>query len=189
MVEDGNILPQAEIDAIFKQAAVRNLETNAVLGKINPSSVVPGNKPKESRKAKTASSNNSNPQPSTSQKAGTDKSSETEKLNEIMTLLGKLTRRIENLENNISTVSQSDSNITDSSELETRLLQRIKNDEIDLHKVNKRIINILARLKETPGYGVRGGYTCNSCGSHGFIAIPMKCSNCGTQGWLGWWPD
>ena len=189
MSDDGNVLPQAEIDALFKQATGRKLVAPEAPEQVNLSPVPSGNQPKESPKAKVASPETTDPQSSTSFKADSSKSPGTEKLDELMAALGKLTRRIENLEENISTLSQSKPDTTDNSDLERRLLQKIKNEEINLHKVNKRVNNILIRLKKTPGYGVRDNYTCKSCGSHGFMAIPMQCSNCGTQGWLGWWPE
>lgn len=189
MSDDGNVLPQAEIDALFKQATGKDLATPAAPKKVNPAPIAPRTQSKESPKVKAALDGNNGSQSSTSGKADSLKSPDTEKLDEIMATLDKLSRRIENLEENISTLSQSKPNTTDNSEMERRLLSKLKNEEINLHKVNKRVNSILTRLKETPGYGVRGNYTCNNCGSHGFMAIPMRCSSCGTQGWLGWWPE
>ena len=189
MSDDGNVLPQAEIDAIFKQATGRNLAAPASPEQVTPSVVSSGTQTKKSLKVKATSPESNPPQSSTSLKADSAKPFNTEKLDEIIATLDNLTRRIENLEENIFSLSQSKPENTDNSNLERQIMQKIKNEEINLHKVNNRVNNILTNLKETPGYGVRGNYTCRSCGSHGFMAIPMKCSNCGTQGWLGWWPE
>jgi hypothetical protein len=189
MSDDGNVLPQAEIDAIFKQATGRSLVEPVASKQGNSSTVSSGTRPKESPKVKDKPPESTPPRPSSSSKADSAKPIDTEKLDEIMATLGKLTQRIENLEEKITTLSQSKPDTTDNSDLERQLLQKVKNEEINLHKVNKRINNIITMLKGTPGYGVRDNYTCNNCGSHGFIAIPVKCSSCGTQGWLGWWPE
>jgi hypothetical protein len=189
MSDDGNVLPQAEIDAIFKKATGRSLVDPVASEQGNPSTVLSGTRSKESPKVKVKSTGSTPPQSSTSLKSDSAKPLDTEKLDEIMATLGKLTQRIENLEETISTLGQSTPDTTNNSDLERRLLQKIKNEEVNLHKVNKRVSNIITLLKGTPGYGVRNSYTCSNCGSNGLIAIPVKCSSCGTQGWLGWWPE
>ena len=162
MGNDGNILPQAEIDSLFNQVAGKNLETSDI----------------------------SNTQSTTSLKKDPDKYSDNdEKFDEIMKAIEQLTRRIEKLEENISDRNRSNKDVTDNGDIEKQLLQKTKKEEINLHQISRRVSNIVNLLNETPGYGVRGKYTCNNCGANGFIAIPMKCSCCGTEGWLGWWPE
>jgi len=57
-----------------------------------------------------------------------------------------------------------------------------------LDKIDCRVMTVTKKLQDTPSYGVRGDYKCESCGSTGFTAIPLKCTSCGKEGWWGWWP-
>jgi len=57
-----------------------------------------------------------------------------------------------------------------------------------LDKTDCRVMTVTKKLQDTPSYGVRGDYKCDSCGSTGFAAIPLKCTSCGKEGWWGWWP-
>jgi len=51
------------------------------------------------------------------------------------------------------------------------------------------VTTVLRKLRDTPSYGVRSDFTCESCGSQGFAAIPLRCTSCGKEGLWGWWPD
>ncbi len=51
-----------------------------------------------------------------------------------------------------------------------------------------RSTKLAANLEGTPGYGVQGTFACESCGSRGTVAMPLRCTRCGTEGWWGWWP-
>ena len=57
-----------------------------------------------------------------------------------------------------------------------------------LDKIDCRVMTVTNKLQDTPSYGVRGDYKCESCGSTGFTAVPLKCTSCGKEGWWGWWP-
>ena len=56
-----------------------------------------------------------------------------------------------------------------------------------LEKIDCRMTTVTKKLQDTPTYGVRGEYKCESCGSTGFAAVPLKCTSCGKEGWWGWW--
>lgn len=43
-------------------------------------------------------------------------------------------------------------------------------------------------LQATPAYGVHKTFTCKSCEGHGFVAIQVKCTQCGQMTWWGWHP-
>ncbi|HEY90215.1 MAG TPA: hypothetical protein G4O07_00100 [Dehalococcoidia bacterium] len=57
-----------------------------------------------------------------------------------------------------------------------------------LDRIDSRVMTVTKKLQDTPSYGVRDDFTCGSCGSQGFAAIPLKCTSCGKEGWWGWWP-
>jgi len=35
---------------------------------------------------------------------------------------------------------------------------------------------------------VRNNFQCSSCKSHGKVAMYLKCTCCGEEQWVGWWP-
>ena len=38
------------------------------------------------------------------------------------------------------------------------------------------------------GYRVQETFQCASCGEKGLVAGLVKCTACGGETWLGWWP-
>lgn len=50
------------------------------------------------------------------------------------------------------------------------------------------IDEVESKASESPLYGARYQITCDSCGSKGLIAIPVKCTKCGHQTYWGWHP-
>jgi hypothetical protein len=35
---------------------------------------------------------------------------------------------------------------------------------------------------------IKSNFRCNSCKSHGRVAMYLKCTSCGEEQWVGWWP-
>lgn len=66
--------------------------------------------------------------------------------------------------------------------------QRLDGVTRQLKKMEGRVGSISKNLEATPDYAARKDFTCSSCGSHGFLAVPLKCTGCGHEGWWGWWP-
>jgi len=44
------------------------------------------------------------------------------------------------------------------------------------------------KLSGDPLSGAKHQFTCNSCGSKGWIAAAIKCTKCGRENYFGWWP-
>jgi hypothetical protein len=44
------------------------------------------------------------------------------------------------------------------------------------------------KLSGDPLSGAKYQFTCNSCGSKGWIAAAIKCTKCGRENYFGWWP-
>lgn len=58
-----------------------------------------------------------------------------------------------------------------------------------LKKVSGQAESMMQGLQNTPGYGTRKNFQCKSCGTQGMIVSLVRCSKCGTEKWLGWWPQ
>ncbi|MEE8352958.1 MAG: hypothetical protein V3S10_00745 [Dehalococcoidales bacterium] len=69
-----------------------------------------------------------------------------------------------------------------------QMSQRLDGITRHLKKMDGRVDTISKSLEATPDYAARKDFTCSSCGSHGFLAVPLKCTGCGREGWWGWWP-
>jgi DNA mismatch repair ATPase MutL len=61
--------------------------------------------------------------------------------------------------------------------------------ESEIAKLSGRIEAITATLKDSIGYGIHRDFSCRSCGSKGHVAITIRCTHCGKEGWMGWWPE
>ena len=48
--------------------------------------------------------------------------------------------------------------------------------------------DVESEVSGDPLSGAKDRITCQSCGSKGFIAAPVKCTRCGRQMWSGWHP-
>jgi hypothetical protein len=57
-----------------------------------------------------------------------------------------------------------------------------------LKKVTAQVNNTAQGLQGTPGYGAQTSFKCSSCGAQGLVATPFRCTRCGKDRWLGWWP-
>jgi hypothetical protein len=60
--------------------------------------------------------------------------------------------------------------------------------QADIARLNTRLEGISRKLAATPGYNAGNLFKCSSCGASGQLAIPIKCTHCGEEGWWGWWP-
>jgi len=61
--------------------------------------------------------------------------------------------------------------------------------EAEIAKLGSHIEAITATLKDSIGYGIHRDFACRSCGSKGHVAITIRCTHCGKEGWMGWWPE
>ncbi|MBN2238700.1 MAG: hypothetical protein JW712_02915 [Dehalococcoidales bacterium] len=184
MSDAGNILPQAEIDALFKQATGRNLsappEVEAAKIVVAQETPKPPAEPVQKQQKEPVISRPAAPQPP---------STDTAEIDRILDVLSSLTKRIESIERNISELSQENASTPDISNTVSTLSRKINNESVNIKKINEQLTKITKALKGTPGYNARDTFVCSNCGSHGYLAVPMKCSNCGTEGMWGWYPQ
>jgi hypothetical protein len=186
MSDAGNVLPQAEIDALFKQATGRSLSAPpeieaaklvAVQEKPVPQPVK--STPVEKTVTRTESSS-ARPISSTQLDNAV--------LKKIQTTLDDLIKRIENLESDLGKLNQTEKKTPDLAGSVNMLAKKLESEVGNIQKINGRVEKIIRESTGTPGYGIREKFTCSKCGSHGYLVIPARCSCCGTEGWLGWWP-
>ncbi len=110
-------------------------------------------------------------------------------LDQLMTTMESLTRRIEAIEKNIGSLSNEKRDYPDYSSTINSLAAKVNNESLTVQQLDKQFATLKKQLKGTPGFAARDQFTCGTCGAHGYLAVPMKCSNCGTEGWWGWYPE
>lgn len=183
MSDDGSVLPQTDIDAIFKQATGKSIAPPPIAepapSDISPASASPVT-------PSTSPPQRTEPAAPTVQTASPEPPDDT--LMTIQATIADLVQRITTVETSVSRISHQERGVPDVSVPVQRLSQRLEAVVKDLQKVNGQVAGVLRGLGGTPGYGIRNSFTCESCGSHGLLAIPMKCTTCGNEGWWGWWP-
>ena len=191
MIDDdddaGSVLPQATIDALFKQATGNDIapppEAKPTAPSVTPrplaAPVTPSAGPTQRAEPvapKATPVQTPSPVPSD------------EVLKTLQATVTDLTQRITKVETSINRLGQKEREVPDVSVVIQRLSHRLGAVVKDLQKVDNQVERVLRGLDGTPDYGMRNDFTCESCGSHGFIAIPMRCTSCGGEGWWGWWP-
>jgi hypothetical protein len=69
------------------------------------------------------------------------------------------------------------------------LVDDVRDLKEQLAKLTSHVKAMSVRLRDTPAYGLHTHFTCRSCGASGNVAVIVKCTQCGEEGWQGWWPD
>lgn len=195
MSDAGNILPQAEIDALFKQATGRSLSAppevqaaKIVAAKEEQTPPNPGT-PKPAMKSEEISSSPPPSAPANNVSSTAETTAINNVLNKLMDTMETLTKRIEAIEKNISGSDTEKPDYPDYSSTINNLTTKVNSESFNIQQINNQLLKLKKQLKGTPGFAAREQFTCSACGSQGYVAVPMKCSSCGTEGWWGWYPE
>ena len=107
---------------------------------------------------------------------------------------------IAGLQKNIADLSGQVSKLTAAMQTITQLEEKVKQLEaiIKLMPDSTRtlkgrvdeISNVLEMLREEKSdHTLFEGFKCSHCRSQGLLALYVKCTSCGKESWMGWWPD
>jgi tetrahydromethanopterin S-methyltransferase subunit G len=103
--------------------------------------------------------------------------------------LADLVKRLSTMENAMARLDrlekQIDNNGGASAAAPAKELKEIKSEVQDL---SDRMNEISGNLKYSLGYGVGRIFQCKHCESKQLVALHVKCTDCGEETWLGWWP-
>ena len=172
MSDAGSVLPQEEIDEIFRQATGKSLGDSPAEPKPVEQPVVSASAPERPVETPTQSP-----------------AMDATMLERIMDKLNDLTQRIESMESEISVLWDRKSAQPDHSSNIEVLEDRLDRESEKIRKTGEQLSQIARALKGTPGYNAREQFTCTTCGSKGHLSVPMRCTECGTEGWWGWYPE
>ncbi len=103
---------------------------------------------------------------------------------QLQALVNTLTKRLIEAEKRIVQLEKQNKALsakinTSSSANVTAIVKEVK-------RLGGQVKNITANLDATPGYNAHNTFVCTSCGSKGKVAVPMRCTECGREGWKGW---
>ncbi|MBN1162090.1 MAG: hypothetical protein JXA17_09095 [Dehalococcoidales bacterium] len=105
---------------------------------------------------------------------------------DLKTKVAELTAEVNKLSTALQTVAQLEEKIR---QLETLM----KNAPESAGTLKARIDKIAAELEAGEGkksdYGFLEAFRCSHCRSKGNVAIYIKCTSCGKENWMGWWPE
>ncbi len=107
---------------------------------------------------------------------------------------------ISTLQKNIADLSREVSKLTAAMQTITQLEEKVKQFEAVIklmpgaNRALKGRIDEIASIVETIQQGKSDlafleGFTCNHCHVKSTVAIHIKCTSCGKDNWMGWWPD
>ncbi len=54
--------------------------------------------------------------------------------------------------------------------------------------LNARVQTLREYAAHSVGYRIHETFQCGACGQKGFVAGAVKCTACGQETWMGWWP-
>lgn len=186
MSEDGSVLPQSEIDALFKQATGKGIAPSASHSAAPSSTLKPQVNP-----VRPSISPQKTPRPATpsaipSRPAAPRPSSE--EIKALQATVAGLVQRMAKVEMPVRSRGQEEGKSPEVSIIVQQLSQRLEAMGRDLQKVSRRVTGITRGVADAPENGIHNGFVCQSCNAHGLVAIPIRCTVCGEESWWGWWP-
>jgi prefoldin subunit 5 len=216
VAHDDRILSQAEIDSLLRKILPKSDEPVA---SVQPVSVKPTepSKPKEVAPAGPAAASVKPTELSKLKesapaglKAASVKPTELSKLKTVdtpptlrpvaATKQESTSDEISSLQKNIADLSREVSKLAVAMQTISQLEERVKQLETSLklspdstRTLKSRIdeiSNILEMIQQKKSdYTFFEEYKCSHCQSKNLVAVHVKCTSCGKENWMGWWPD
>ena len=188
MSEEGSVLPQAEIDALFRQATGMAIVHPSPPVRTEADAAPAPASPVAARQVKFRQPPAAVSKPITPLEPEASLAS-SDIIAEMQATLNDLVRRIGRMEANIEKLNDKTEQHNDlGGSLET-VTQSMAVLRRDLQRINGRVNGVLNSLNDSPTLSLQKEFACGSCGSHGLVALMLKCTNCGEEGWWGLWPE
>lgn len=186
MSEDGSVLPQTEIDALFKQATGKGIVPSASHSAASSGTLKPQINPIRPSISPEKASRPTAPSAIPSRPAAPRPSSD--EIKALQATVAGLAQRMAKVEMTVRGRGQEEGKSPEASIICQQLSQRLEAMGRDLRKVNNRVTGITRGVADAPENGIHNGFVCQSCNAHGLVAIPIRCTVCGEESWWGWWP-
>ena len=188
------VMSQADIDALVAAApereappagAAATAEQAATASEETPAAAPePRAEPTTHEKAKEVQAP---PVPRTAREA--TPSTAPRELESLRTTVADLMRRVQKIEAALSILEQVEKTMAEAKALAQQTPLASQDMANQLQTMSNQLEDISAKLLNTPSYDIGGMFQCKSCNSEGFVAIRVKCTDCGEERWWGWWPQ
>ncbi len=200
MADDEKVLSQADIDALLSSASPELPASNsevpaATATKTRAPKTSPAAKSQSSKSAATTAKGETTAKkepdtlPGTEVKPYQQKSKKPAEVDTLKRSLEDVARRLEKIESVIAQMGQ----------VEKKMARQITelsgkgpdkgNVYQQVQDLSEQMDEISDNLRSSLGYGAAKLFNCCECGSSGTVAIHVKCTQCGEENWMGWWPD
>jgi len=68
-------------------------------------------------------------------------------------------------------------------------VEALRNTVADLTNRLNKMEAILLKSQKTFRCDIKNNFRCGHCHSQGKVAMYLKCTDCGEEQWVGWWPQ
>ena len=65
---------------------------------------------------------------------------------------------------------------------------KVKPVKGELDEIKKRLEDLESGMNES-SCQLLEGFACDSCKTQNMVAIHTRCTSCGKENWVGWWPE
>ena len=181
-------LPQAVIDDMFDRQVTGK---DAALPEASAAFVPEGMRRMAAKGGATATQRRPEAEPKTQDTAAAPvrHALDDSALETIRQTMADLTQRTAALAAHLQRLERRQNDTADFGAAILQLEEKLEAAARHLRDMDGRVTTVSRKLQDTPSYGVRGDFTCESCGAHGLTAVPLRCTSCGKEGWWGWWPS
>ena len=109
-------------------------------------------------------------------------------LQDSLTQLDQRIRRVEVRQADSSRPDELDSNASQVAASLEEVKQELQTMAERVQTVTRELEAITSNLGSSIGYRAKEVFKCNSCQSEGRVASIFRCTQCGQDSWVGWWP-
>ena len=193
--DEGKVLSQSDIDAMLstmpEEPAVPKKAAPAVSAAKPPAeekpapAVAPAAKPAPAAAQAPAAK----PAAATASKPSSQEVLTVELIENLETTLADLVKRLSTMENAMERLDRLEKQIAEKSGASPAVpAEELTEMKSEVQDLSERMDEISGNLKYSLGYGVGRIFQCKHCESKQLVALHVKCTDCGEETWLGWWP-
>ena len=191
--DEGKVLSQSDIDAMLSTVPEDPPEPKKAAPAVSEVKPPAAEKPAPATAPAAVQTQEAKPAAATASKPSGESISKevltVELIENLESTLADLVKRLTTMENAMERLDSLEKQVGENSGASSAApangLEEMKSEVQDL---SERMDEISGNLKYSLGYGVGRIFQCKHCESKQLVALHVKCTDCGEETWLGWWP-
>ncbi|MEJ2740503.1 MAG: hypothetical protein P8105_11890 [Dehalococcoidia bacterium] len=191
--DEGKVLSQSDIDAMLSTVPEDPPEPEKAAPAVSEVKPPAAEKPAPATAPAAVQTQEAKPAAATASKPSGESISKevltVELIENLESTLADLVKRLTTMENAMERLDRLEKQVGENSGASSAApangLEEMKSEVQDL---SERMDEISGNLKYSLGYGVGKIFQCKHCESKQLVALHVKCTDCGEETWLGWWP-